>query len=120
MDARADEFFAAFARADQALAAAVRVQGALQDRVWPGGLEIRVRIGLHSGEPARTETGYVGLPVNIGSRVCDAGHGGQILLSGATFEALDRPAGDVDLVALGEIRTAWPSPASCSVPGEWR
>ena len=103
VDARADEFFAAFARADQALESAIRAQRALRDQAWPGTSEVRVRIGLHSGEPARTETGYVGLPVNIGSRVCDAGHGGQILLSGATFDAIDRTADDVDLVALGEF-----------------
>jgi class 3 adenylate cyclase len=56
----------------------------MRDHEWPEGDPVRVRIGLHSGEPARTETGYVGLPVNTGSRVCDAGHGGQILVSGET------------------------------------
>jgi class 3 adenylate cyclase len=88
VDARADEFFAAFADAGSALEAAIEVQRSMRDHAWPQGNVVKVRIGLHSGEPARTETGYVGLPVNTGSRVCDAGHGGQILVSGATREML--------------------------------
>jgi class 3 adenylate cyclase len=88
VDARADEFFAAFADAGSALGAALDVQRSMRDHEWPEGDPVRVRIGLHSGEPARTETGYVGLPVNTGSRVCDAGHGGQILVSGETWAIL--------------------------------
>ncbi|MDP9495726.1 MAG: hypothetical protein M3P87_10845, partial [Actinomycetota bacterium] len=70
VDARADEFFAAFAQADAALAAALEIQRSLRDHPWPHGGAVRVRIGLHSGNPARTETGYVGLPVNTAARVC--------------------------------------------------
>lgn len=102
VDARADEFFAAFAHAIDALTAALETQRALRDHPWPEGLAIRVRIGLHSGSPARTETGYVGLPVNTAARVCSAGHGGQILLSSATREALGEAAPEgIDFVSLG-------------------
>jgi len=103
VDARADDFFAAFAHASAALAAALEIQRSLRDQLWPHGEPVRVRIGLHSGSPARTETGYVGLPVNTAARVCNAGHGGQILISGATREALSELFPGVELVSLGRF-----------------
>ena len=81
VDCRADEFFAAFGRARDGVAAAVAVQRALTVHPWPEGAPLRVRIGLHAGEPAVEGGGYVGLDVNRAARVCAAGHGGQILLS---------------------------------------
>src|SRR5439155_25178094 len=60
---------------------------------------IRVRMGLHTGAPARTEEGYVGLDVRLGARIAAAGHGGQVLLSKATRELLD-----CDVRDLGEHR----------------
>ncbi len=101
VDARADEFFAAFAHAADALSAALVIQRSLRDHDWPEGTPVRVRIGLHSGSPARTETGYVGLPVNTAARVCNAGHGGQILVSAATRDELS--PSEVDLVSLGSF-----------------
>src|SRR5262249_36407047 len=75
-----------FARAGDALAAALAAQQALAGHVWPEGHALRVRMGLHTGEPLRTETGYVGLDVHRAARLAAAGHGGQVLLSQATFE----------------------------------
>jgi class 3 adenylate cyclase len=86
VDARADEFFAVFATAGQALETAVAIQIEIGERSWPA--EVKVRIGLHTGAPSRTDTGYVGMPVHVAARVCDAGHGGQILVSGSTKEEL--------------------------------
>ena len=104
VDARADDFFAAFARASDALTAAVEIQRSLRDQHWPPPEAVRVRIGLHSGSPARTETGYVGLPVNTAARVCSAGHGGQILISNATREALgDTIPEAADVLSLGRF-----------------
>jgi len=104
VDARADEFFAAFAHASDALSAALQIQRSLAGHQWPEGETVRIRIGLHSGSPARTDTGYVGLPVNTAARVCSAGHGGQILISGATREALgDAAEAAVGLVSLGRF-----------------
>jgi len=104
VDARADDFFGAFAHASDALTAALEIQRSLRDHPWPAGETVRIRIGLHSGSPARTETGYVGLPVNTAARVCSAGHGGQILISSATREALGETLGaGVDLVSLGRF-----------------
>jgi class 3 adenylate cyclase len=88
VDARADEFFAVFARPERALGAAIAVQTAFARRAWPDGHGVRVRIGIHSGRPTLTEAGYVGLPVHTAARVCDAGHGGQILVSSAALAAI--------------------------------
>src|SRR5262245_63628162 len=93
VDTQGDAFFAAFARASDAVAAAAGVQSS----VAPG--PIRVRIGLHTGEPQITDEGYVGLDVHRGARVCAAGHGGQVLLSQTTRDLVNVEAAD-----LGEHR----------------
>ena len=104
VDARADEFFAAFARADDAMAAAIGIQRSISDRSWSGH-EVRVRIGLHSGSPALTDTGYVGLPVHVMARVCTAGHGGQILVTAATRDEIgDLASGDIRMRGLGRFQ----------------
>jgi class 3 adenylate cyclase len=107
VDARADEFFAAFRQPSAALDAAVGIQRALRKREWPERVEVRVRIGIHSGRTTLTETGYVGIAVNTAARVCSAGHGGQILVSSASRDALagSRSAG-VELRALGRYSFA--------------
>jgi predicted ATPase/class 3 adenylate cyclase len=100
-----DSFFAVFASPVAAVRAVVETQLALASHAWPEGAEVRVRMGLHTGEGTRVGDGYVGLDVHRAARIGDAGHGGQILLSGAT-EALIRhslPSG-VELVDLGEHR----------------
>jgi class 3 adenylate cyclase len=107
VDARADELFAVFRQAAGALRAAIELQRAFVARAWPEALEVRLRIGLHSGRPTRTDTGYVGLPVHTGARVCFAAHGGQIVLSRAAREAiaLVLPAG-ITLRELGSHQLA--------------
>jgi class 3 adenylate cyclase len=84
------------------------------ERSWPEGLEVRVRIGLHTGRPTLTRTGYIGLPVHTVARVCDAAHGGQILLSGETRLAIERSkAAGLRFRALGRRRlTGLPSPVT--------
>jgi class 3 adenylate cyclase len=89
VDVRADELFAVFERPVAALEAAVTIQRRAATRAWPDDLAVRFRVGLHTGEPALAETGYVGLAVHTAARVCSAGHGGQILLSAAAREALE-------------------------------
>jgi len=88
VDSRGDELFAVFADAESAAAAAVAAQRALAAHPWPGAT-IRVRIGLHTGVPALGEDGYVGIEVHRASRICAAGHGGQMLTSEATRDALN-------------------------------
>jgi class 3 adenylate cyclase len=104
VDVRADEFFAVFASPVDALASAVAVQRGFGSQAWIDGLDVRVRIGLHSGEPTLTETGYVGLAVHTAARICSAGHGGQIVQSRATRDVLGAPADGVSLRSLGAHR----------------
>jgi class 3 adenylate cyclase len=62
------------------------MQRRLRDHPWPQGIALRVRIGLHWGQPQMTDEGYVGLDVHRASRIGSAGHGGQILVSEVTRE----------------------------------
>src|SRR5512142_134314 len=84
VDTQGDAFFYSFPRARDAVAAAVDGQRALAGHAWPEGKGVRVRMGLHTGEPAVGDEGYVGLDVVRAARICAAGHGGQILLSETT------------------------------------
>jgi class 3 adenylate cyclase len=92
IDARADEFFAVFDRAAAAIEAATAVQRGLGARTWADGVEVRLRIGIHSGRPTLTGVGYFGLAVHTAARVCAAAHGGQIVVSGDTRAAVAGPA----------------------------
>ncbi|MGH3082574.1 MAG: DUF6582 domain-containing protein [Gaiellaceae bacterium] len=89
VDARGDEVLAVFREPAAALKAALAIQHATQESSWPGaGDDVRLRIGLHSGRPTLTETGYVGLAVHTTARVCFAAHGGQILMTAAVRSGL--------------------------------
>ena len=105
VSARGDDVFAVFEQAPAALDAAFAIQRAMQAHTWPGGLECRLRIGLHRGRPELTETGYVGISVHAAARICFSAHGGQIVLSAAVKAALgeELPAG-VRLKQLGAWR----------------
>jgi class 3 adenylate cyclase len=100
-----DAFFVAFARASDAVAAAVQAQRALASHGWPDGADVRVRMGVHSGEAEVRRDDYVGLDVHRAARICSAGHGRQVLISAATRELVagELPA-DVALRDLGEHR----------------
>ena len=84
VDTQGDALFVAFSRAKDAAAAAVEGQRALAGHPWPEGVDVRVRMGLHTGEPLVGADRYVGIGVHTAARVCAAGHGGQILLSSVT------------------------------------
>jgi class 3 adenylate cyclase len=92
IDARADEFFAVFERPAAAIEGAVAIQRALAHRAWPDDLDVRVRVGIHSGRPTLTDAGYIGLAVHTTARVCSAAHGGQIVVSTATRAAIGESA----------------------------
>ena len=89
VDTQGDAFFVAFARASDAVAAAVAAQRALEEHAWPEGATVLVRMGLHTGEPLRTAEGYVGLDVHHAARIMSAGHGGQVLLSQSTRDLVE-------------------------------
>src|SRR4051812_16040996 len=84
VDTEGDGFFVAFASARGAVAAARDAQAALAAHEWPDGLGVRVRIGIHTGEPTPLGADYVGIDVHHAARVMAAGHGGQVLLTQAT------------------------------------
>jgi class 3 adenylate cyclase len=84
IDTQGDAFFFSFTRARDAVAGAVAAQRALAQHDWPDGVDVKVRMGLHTGEPSVGDEGYVGLDVVRAARICSAGHGGQILLSETT------------------------------------
>jgi predicted ATPase len=94
VDTQGDAFFVAFARASDALAAAAEAREELQSG------PVRVRVGLHTGEPTLTDGDYVGIDVHRAARIAAAGHGGQILVSQSTRDLL----GPVGLRDLGEHR----------------
>ena len=94
VDTQGDAFFVAFAKASDALAAGAEGRDAL------AGGPIRVRVGVHTGEPSVTKEGYVGIDVHRAARIASAGHGGQILVSQSTREL----AGANGLRDLGEHR----------------
>ncbi|HJS28691.1 MAG TPA: tetratricopeptide repeat protein [Anaerolineales bacterium] len=105
VDTQGDAFFVSFTRAKAAVEAAVEAQRRLQAHRWPGEVELRVRMGIHTGEPQVEEEGYVGISVHRAARLAHAGHGGQVLLS-ETTEALvrDELSEGVRLRDLGEYR----------------
>jgi predicted ATPase/class 3 adenylate cyclase len=100
-----DSVFAVFGSAPSALASAVAAQRALAGHRWPGGVDVRVRMGMHTGEATLGGDDYVGLDVHRAARISAAAHGGQVLLSSATAElvATSMPDG-VSLRDLGKHR----------------
>jgi class 3 adenylate cyclase len=105
VDARGDELFAAFGSAGAALNAALAIQRGVMGHAWDEGIDLRVRIGLHTGRPTLTETGYIGLAVHTAARVCTSAHGGQIVVSSAARDALlDSLPEGIALASLGTWR----------------
>ena len=100
-----DSFFVAFARAMDAINAVVQSQRALAAQAWPDGVSVRVRMGLHTGEPQITALGYMGIDVHRAARIAAAAYGGQVLLSQTTSDLVEKelPA-DVSLRDMGEHR----------------
>jgi class 3 adenylate cyclase len=84
IDTQGDAFFFAFARARDAVAASVEAQRAHAAHRWPDGVDVRMRMGLHTGEPAVGDEGYHGLDVVRAARLCGAAAGGSVLLSETT------------------------------------
>jgi class 3 adenylate cyclase len=104
-ETRADEFFAVFERPRSALETAVAIQRELRERSWPDDLDVRVRIGIHSGYPTLSAPNYIGMAVHTTARICAAAQGGQILVSDATREAARGATPDgVRFMSLGEYR----------------
>ena len=94
-----DAFFVAFASASDAVAAAEEGQQALAVTEWPEDVALRVRMGLHTGNPQTSGSNYVGMDLHRLARITASGHGGQVVVSAAT-----RTLVDAELTQLGEHR----------------
>jgi predicted ATPase/class 3 adenylate cyclase len=105
VDAAGDGLFISFPTARGALSAAVDAQRELAAHQWPDEETVRVRMGIHTGEPLSAGTGYVGIDVHRASRICSAAHGGQILVSQPAQSLLGGALPDgVGLRDLGDHR----------------
>jgi class 3 adenylate cyclase len=100
VDRQGDAFFAVFPRARNALAAAATIQRELGECEWPDDVDVRVRMGVHTGEPAVGDEGYLGLDVVRAARICSLARGGQVLVS-ETTRALVR--GELDGLSLQDV-----------------
>src|SRR6266536_485048 len=89
VDTQGDSFFAAFRRAQDAVLAAAEAQRALAAHAWPAGSELRVRMGIHTGQVSFSGDRYLGVAVHRAARICAAGHGGQVLVSQTTKALLE-------------------------------
>jgi class 3 adenylate cyclase/streptogramin lyase len=89
IDTQGDSFFVGFGRAWHAVLAAAEAQRALTRHAWPHGVDLRVRVGIHTGGASLAGDRYLGLAVHRAARICAAGHGGQVLLSQATYTLLE-------------------------------
>ena len=138
IDTQGDAFFFVFPRARDALEAAVEAQRAHAAATWAGDVDVRVRMGLHTGEPALHEEGYVGLDVVRAARICTVGRGGQILLSETTrallgsglpegvsvfpvgqrqLRGIDEPERVFEVAIAGlELEDVEPAPSAAEVP----
>jgi DNA-binding NarL/FixJ family response regulator/class 3 adenylate cyclase len=103
INTQGDSFFVAFRKPKDAVGAAVDAQRALACHPWPQATEMRVRIGIHTGEATVTGDQYLGLAVHRAARICAAAHGGQVLLSQTTQALLEdeEELGDLDFCDLG-------------------
>jgi predicted ATPase/class 3 adenylate cyclase len=105
VDTQGDACFCVFSRASEGVAAAANIQRSLAAHSWPEGVRVRVRLGIHTGEPTVTPGGYAGLDVHRAARICSAGHGGQILVSSTTADLVETSlSADLRLVELGSFR----------------
>jgi class 3 adenylate cyclase len=82
-----DEVSAVFATCPEAVAAAIFAQRSFAQAAWPAGVDLRVRVAIHVGRPAGEPGEYLGLDVHRTARICSAGHGGQVLMSAAAYDA---------------------------------
>ena len=100
-----DAFFVAFSSPREAVSAAVEAQRSLHAHTWPHGQPVKVRMGLHTGEPIVVDGDYVGMDVHRAARIAACGHGGQIVVSA---RLLDLVSGSLpDGVRVRDLGDHW-------------
>lgn len=100
-----DGVLAAFCTAHDALAAARLAQQALFTETWGELGVLKARFGLHTGPAEERQGDYFGPTLNRTARLMAAGHGGQVLLSQATYELVRDYLRHADLTGCGEVPT---------------
>lgn len=141
IDTQGDAFFFAFPRAREAVNSSVDVQRQHAEAEWPDGSTVRVRIGLHTGEPAVGEEGYLGLDVVRAARICTVARGGNVLMSETTraligsklpegvsvfplgerqLKDIDEPERVYELEIAGVTEPPPPEPAKPAEPPKWQ
>ncbi len=103
MGTEGDSFFVVFETVGDAVGAAVLAQRELGAVQWPDGVAVRVRMGMHTGEPQRHEDGYVGMDVHLAARVAATAHGGQVVLTAATHRIAEHLRPDTDEVSFLDL-----------------
>ncbi|MEA2294918.1 MAG: hypothetical protein QOE86_2557 [Solirubrobacteraceae bacterium] len=117
VDTAGDAFFAAFERPADAVDCARRAQAALAAHTWPDGVEVHVRMGIHTGTPEWRDGAYLGMDVHRAARVMAAAHGGQVLVTQTAASLLP----GVALLDLGEHRLKdLPAPEGLLQAGDGR
>ena len=101
VDTQGDALFYAFPRAQDAVTAAIEAQQVLSSHDFGEGVELRVRMGIHTGEPSLSDEGYVGSDVHLGARISAVAWGDQIVVSSATAALVGGDADEVSLRSLG-------------------
>ena len=114
-----DAVFVAFPTAAGAVRSAVAAQQALAAHAWEGG-DVRVRMGIHTGEVLVVAGDYVGIEVHRAARVAAAAHGGQVILTDATRVVAGEIGAGIALLDLGEHRLKDFARAGAAVPGRGR
>src|ERR671936_2228942 len=97
VDTQGDSFFVAFGSARDAVLAAVEGQLAILSHPWPDGLQLKVRMGIHTGQATASDGRYTGLAVHRAARICAAGHEGQVLVSQATQTLIEDEEEDLNI-----------------------
>jgi predicted ATPase/class 3 adenylate cyclase len=101
MGTEGDSFFVVFPSATDAAEAALAAQRRIQHHPWPNETPLRVRMGLHTGEPARHEDGYLGMDVHRAARIAATANGGQIVVSAATASLVTGKLAGTELTDVG-------------------
>ena len=102
VDTQGDALFYAFSKTHDGVTGAVEAQRALSSNDFGEGVELKVRMGIHTGEPTVTQEGYVGPDVHLGARICAAAWGAQIVVSSASAGLLSSGLEDITLRLLGD------------------
>lgn len=105
VDTQGDAFFIAFPRVQHAITFARESQLTLAAHPWPDAVQVKIRMGLHTGEAIVSRAGYIGMDVHRAARIAASAHGGQVVLSASTRSLLDGDLpNDVGLHDLGEFK----------------